>query len=79
MSVARKIERDLGKKSAAGDPLARFSRGEIGRKQAMRALDVSYGQLLDMLAERKLPLPEMPKQDIDRMANELVRLLEKAR
>lgn len=49
------------------DPLPGFSRGEIGRQRAMDALGISYGELLDRLAERHLTLPQLPKADLDRM------------
>ena len=39
------------------DPLLDFSRGRVGRKEAMRLLGVPYFTLLDRLAERGLPLP----------------------
>ncbi len=50
------------------DPLVRYARDEIGRKEAMEALDVGYGTLLDLMAERGLPLPELPPQETDAMA-----------
>jgi hypothetical protein len=54
------------------DPLIRFSRGEISRQRAMRELgDITYGELLDRIAERRLPLPRLPPERegamIDRM------------
>jgi hypothetical protein len=58
------------------DPVVLFSRGDISRKQAMRALGgISYGELIDMIAVRGLSLPELPPEDVDRMANDVVDLL----
>jgi hypothetical protein len=56
------------------DPLARFSRGELGRVEAMRALGVDHGTLLLRLGERGLPLPSLPPDEIDRMADDFVRV-----
>ena len=50
-----------------GDPLLAFSRGEIGRRRAMGALGIGYGESLDRLAERRLPLPQLPEAELDRM------------
>lgn len=60
------------------DAVARFARGDIGRRQAMHALGIGYGELLDRLSERGLPLPELPAADVDRMASDVVRLLDHA-
>lgn len=61
-----------------GDPLLSFSRGEIGRQRAMDALGIGYGELLDRLAERRLPLPQLPKAELDRMAAVMLEVLERA-
>lgn len=48
-------------KQTSEDPLLRFSRGEISRRRAMRELgDITYGELLERIAERRLPLPRLP-------------------
>ncbi len=60
------------------DALLAFSRGEIGRQRAMDALGIGYGELLDRLAERRLPLPQLPKAEVDRMADTMLELLDQA-
>lgn len=65
--------------AASGDPLLRFARGEIDRKRAMSLLgDIGYAELLDRLAERGLTPPELPADEIERMAQDVVRLLDPA-
>lgn len=61
-----------------GDPLLAFSRGEIGRRRAMDALGIGYGELLDRLAERRLPLPHLPQAELDRMVAVMLDVLERA-
>lgn len=60
-----------------GDPVLAFSRGEIGRQRAMDALGIGYGELLDRMAERRLPLPQLPKVELDRMAAVMLDVLER--
>ena len=71
---------ELSKPSRSGvdipDPLLAFSQGEIGRQRAMTALGISYGELLDRLAERHLKLPQLPKVELDRMASAMLELLD---
>lgn len=57
-----------------GDPLGRFSRGEIGRHEAAQALGVDYGTLLQQLAERGLPLPSLSQDEVERQAEIFVRV-----
>lgn len=64
--------------SSADDPVARFARGEMGRREAMRALGIGYGALIDRLAARGLPLPELPAAEIERMAGTVADLLDPA-
>ncbi len=64
--------------STSGDPLVRFSRDDIGRKEAMAALGVDYGALIGMMAERRLPLPELPKKETDAMAAAFERIMQDA-
>lgn len=61
-----------------GDALLAFSQGEIGRQRAMDALGIGYGELLDRLAERRLPLPQLPRAEVDRMADVMIELLDQA-
>lgn len=60
------------------DPILRFSVGDIGRKQAMRMLDVSYGELLDRVADRRLALPLMPREERHRMVTAMMRVLDES-
>lgn len=63
----------------SGDPLLRFARGEIDRTRAMSLLgDIGYGELLDRLAARGLTPPELPSDEVERMAQDVVRLLDLA-
>ncbi len=61
------------------DEVALFSAGVISRQTAMRALGVSYGELLDLIAERGLPLPRVSDEVADRMAGTIVMLVDDAR
>ena len=62
----------------SGDALEDFSRGLIGRKDAMRMLGVTYFELLDMLAKRGLKLPTLPNGELQQMARGMNRLLDEA-
>jgi len=63
----------------ASDPIARFVRGEISRKRAMRDIgDISYGELIEMVADRGLSLPEASEEEVDRMADTVSNLLRAA-
>jgi hypothetical protein len=63
--------------SSAMDPVLRFVRGEISRKQAMISLGgIGYGALIDQVAERGLQLPSLSDVELDRMADDLIRLLD---
>jgi hypothetical protein len=59
------------------DPVLLFSQGEISRKQAMRQLGITYGELLDFVADRSLPLPRVSDEETDRMADMMVALLDR--
>lgn len=61
-------------RSAAPDHVLLFSNGQISRKQAMRLLGVSYGELLDRLSGRELPLPRVTDEEANRMADLIVAL-----
>lgn len=50
------------------DALARYARDEIGCHEAMRALDVDYGTLLDRMARRGLSVPRVPDEQAEAMA-----------
>ncbi len=77
--LTRRIVAEPAPGQSADDPVARFARGDIGRRQAMAALGIGYGALIDRVAERGLSLPELPPADIDRMADEVCRLLGESR
>ena len=62
--------------AAGSDPVLQFSQGVISRKQAMRALGIEYGELLDRVAARSLPLPRLSDQETDRMADVMVALMD---
>lgn len=62
----------------SADPLLDFSRGRVGRKEAMRRLGLTYFELLDRLAERALPLPALPEKEIEQMARDMNRMLDQA-
>ncbi len=76
--VGRKaIEKVAGAGPAAGsDPVLLFSQGVISRKQAMRQLGITYGELLDRVADRGLPLPRLSDAETDAMADVFVALME---
>jgi hypothetical protein len=40
----------------------------------MRALGVDYGALIDLMAARGLPLPELPPEETDAMAETFARV-----
>lgn len=58
------------------ETLARFSRGELDRRQVMRNLDISYSELLERLSERELELPQVAPDEARRMACKLNELLD---
>ena len=65
-----------GTGQAAVDPVLLFSQGVISRKQAMRQLGIEYGELLDRVADRSLPLPRLGDAETDAMADVFVALME---
>ncbi len=61
------------------DPLMLFAQGTISRQLAAHRMgDIGYGELLNRLAERGLPLPVSPPDELARMAQDVVRLLNPA-
>ncbi|MGE4338708.1 MAG: hypothetical protein AB7E55_22420 [Pigmentiphaga sp.] len=58
--------------------LEAYSKGLLGRKDAMRKMNVSYFELLDMLAEAGLELPSLPDKEINQMAQDMNRILDEA-
>ncbi len=66
------------KQAVAPDHLLLFSKGEVSRQQAMRRLDISYGELLDLLADRRLPLPRVSAEEAASMAALIVSLTDKS-
>ena len=79
MGIVRPSDRAPPKEGEDADPVARFSRGEIGRRQAQHELgDIGYSELLDRIAERGLPLPQLPPEEIERMARDFLEVLAKA-
>ena len=42
----------------------------------MRQLGIEYGELLDRVADRSLPLPRLSDEETDRMADVVVALME---
>jgi hypothetical protein len=68
--VRRHLERVTGYKPAsdAGDALAAFSKGRIGKQQAIEAAGVrDYAQLLVALGDRGLDLPRLPAHEEQEM------------
>ena len=61
------------------DVLARYARNEIGRHEALRALGVDYGTLLELMAERGLAIPRVPDEEAEAMARTLARIWRGAR
>ena len=62
-------------RAAGSDHVLLFSQGVISRKQAMRHLGISYGELLDRVADRSLPLPRVSEDEANRMADVVVALM----
>ncbi len=61
-------------RSAVPDYVLLFSNSEVSRKQAMRLLGISYGELLERLSGRELPLPRVSDEEADEMADLIVAL-----
>ena len=57
--------------------LTDFSRGLISRQKAMHKLGADYSELLDMLAERRLPIPKLSDEEVRREAEKMVAFLDK--
>ena len=65
--------------SPISDPVLRFARGEISRRQAMAELgDIGYSALIDKVVERGLKLPSLPDEELERMARDMAGLLASA-
>ena len=61
-------------------PADAVAQGTIGRQLAAHRLgDIGYGELLDRLAERGLAPPVSPPDELARMAQAVVRLLNLAK
>ena len=58
------------------DAVRAFSQGVISRQRAMDLLDTDYGELLDQIASRGLPLPQLPKAEVERMVDIMLGLLD---
>ena len=73
---------ELSKPSRAArdtdDPVRTFSQGVTSRQCAMDLLGIGYGELLDQLASRGLPLPQLPRAEVERMADVMLGLLDQA-
>jgi hypothetical protein len=79
MASPREPRDGSGRAAEPVDPVLLFSRGAISRKQAMRDLgDISYGELIDKIADRGLSLPELAADEVDRMADDVVYMLDMA-
>lgn len=52
-----------------------FSEGRVSRHKAMRKLDVDYSELLDMLRQRNLPVPELSDDEAASGARKTVAFL----
>jgi hypothetical protein len=66
------------KQSEEIDPQVRFSKGEMNRFQAMKALDIDYSTLLDRLGQQKLSLPTLPSEELEPMVDSFVRIMKEA-
>jgi hypothetical protein len=51
--------------------LVSYSNGKVDRRHVMRRLDVSYGELLELLHLRGLDLPRVSDEDAERMVASL--------
>lgn len=64
---------------ASSDPLMAFSQGKITKEQAVRLLGLrDYSELLVALGEADLPLPMLPRHEIDNQAAAFARIWRKA-
>ncbi len=55
------------------DPVVAFSEGRMAAQAAMEALGLrDYPQLLPTLGERGVPLPRLPRHEVEAMADTLV-------
>lgn len=72
------LARTIGHKPVATDPLSAYSAGLLGRQEAMAALGVGYGDLLEGLASRGLPVPVLPDPEVRRMADNFLKIWSEA-
>ena len=73
------LERVTGYRAAKprqSDPLVAFSEGRMTKEAAVAALGLrDYSDLLLALGKRGLPLPSLPRHEVEAMADTMVRLL----
>ncbi|OYU90878.1 MAG: hypothetical protein CFE29_08665 [Bradyrhizobiaceae bacterium PARB1] len=63
-----------------GDPFLAFSKGEIGKAQAIKRAGLrDYAELLVALGDRGLALPALPPHELSAMTETFVRLYRGAR
>lgn len=60
------------------ETLERFSQNEITRLEAMKALDIDYSTLLDKVGQHGLSLPSLPKEALQPMVENFVRIMKEA-
>jgi len=60
------------------ETLERFSQNEITRLEAMKALDIDYSTLLDKVGQHGLSLPSLPKEALQPMVDNFVRIMKEA-
>ncbi|RKZ82754.1 MAG: hypothetical protein DRR19_20150 [Candidatus Parabeggiatoa sp. nov. 1] len=81
-SINRIIQAHLAQlvsvKQPETDPLVCFSRGEMDRLEAMKALNIDYSTLLDKLGQRGLSRPSLPHNELEQMADMFVRVINEA-
>lgn len=77
--VRNHLERVTGYRVArqqATDPLAAFSEGRTTKEAAIAALGLrDYSDLLLCLGQAGLPMPSLPRHEVEAMADTMVRLL----
>ena len=69
------LTEDIATSNLEKDPdsmLRIYSLGHVDRKDIMKALDVDYGTLIQMLSDRGLSLPRVSEEEADRLAEEFV-------
>jgi hypothetical protein len=71
----RRVKQSDAGSAGPRDDVQRFADGDISRVQAMRALGIGYGELLDRAASRALPLPKVDDAEAEKMADIIVTLM----